>query len=79
MKNNHKTYLIFGVSKGLGKALTLTLPSSEDIVYGVSRTQPDYLNVSARRTTSCKIGVHSEGAVGQVLGYSHQGYGQGRS
>lgn len=46
MENNHKTYLIFGVSKGLGKALTLTLPSGEDIVYGVSRTQPEYLNKS---------------------------------
>jgi short-subunit dehydrogenase len=43
MKTNNKTYLIFGVSKGLGMALTLRLPSTEDIVYGVSRTQPLYL------------------------------------
>lgn len=39
----NKTYLIFGISKGLGKALTQTLPNDNDIVYGISRTKPDYL------------------------------------
>ncbi len=38
-----KTFLIFGISKGLGKAITLLLPAVEDRVYGVSRTEPGYL------------------------------------
>ncbi|MBV6647770.1 MAG: SDR family oxidoreductase [Cyclobacteriaceae bacterium] len=40
---DRKSYLIFGVSKGLGKALTKHLPSKDDVVYGISRTEPDYL------------------------------------
>lgn len=40
---NNKTYLIYGISKGLGKALTHLLPSADDQIYGVSRTQPSYL------------------------------------
>lgn len=36
-------YLIFGISKGFGKALAKYLPQKEDVVYGVSRTEPDYL------------------------------------
>ena len=36
-------YLIFGVSKGFGKALTKYLPQKQDVVFGVSRTEPDYL------------------------------------
>ena len=39
----NKTYLIFGISKGLGKVLTQTVPSDKDIVYGISRSKPDYL------------------------------------
>jgi len=39
----NSTYLIFGISKGLGQALTLALPNNEDIVYGVSRSKPTYL------------------------------------
>jgi len=38
-----KTYLIFGISKGLGKVLTQTVPNDKDIVYGISRSKPDYL------------------------------------
>ncbi|EEI93661.1 hypothetical protein HMPREF0765_0813 [Sphingobacterium spiritivorum ATCC 33300] len=40
---NH-TYLIYGISKGLGKALAKHLPKAEDQVYGISRSQPDYLH-----------------------------------
>lgn len=40
----NKTYLIYGISKGLGKALTLHLPDSSDQVFGISRSQPDYLH-----------------------------------
>jgi short-subunit dehydrogenase len=39
-----KTYLIFGISKGLGKALTQSIPNDKDTVYGISRTKPDYLD-----------------------------------
>ncbi len=42
MKN--KTYLIFGVSKGLGKALAQAIPTGKDIVYGISRSKPGYLD-----------------------------------
>lgn len=39
-----QTFLIYGISKGLGKALSKYLPKIDDLVYGISRTQPDYLN-----------------------------------
>ncbi len=39
-----QTFLIYGISKGLGKALSKYLPKKDDLVYGVSRTEPDYLN-----------------------------------
>lgn len=40
MNNLNKTFLIYGVSKGLGKAIVKTVPKSTDTIYGVSRTQP---------------------------------------
>ncbi|MCX2452561.1 SDR family NAD(P)-dependent oxidoreductase [Pedobacter sp. PLR] len=39
-----KTYLIYGISKGLGRALTELVPSANDQIYGVSRTKPPYLD-----------------------------------
>lgn len=39
-----KTYLIFGISKGLGKAITLNLPAAGDQIFGISRSKPNYLN-----------------------------------
>jgi len=42
-KMTNKTYLIFGISKGLGRALAQSVPTVKDIVYGVSRSKPDYL------------------------------------
>ncbi len=39
-----KNYIIFGVSKGLGKAITQQIPTLDDTVYGISRTAPEYLN-----------------------------------
>lgn len=45
-KNSTKTFLIYGVSKGLGKAITKFLPQKEDTVYGISRTKPDYIDAS---------------------------------
>ncbi len=38
-----KNYTIYGVSKGLGKAIVQQLPNSTDKVYGVSRSKPDYI------------------------------------
>lgn len=37
-----KTFLIYGVSKGLGKALVEGVPDQTDTVYGVSRTEPPF-------------------------------------
>ncbi len=37
-----KTYVIYGVSKGLGQAMLESLPGTEDQVYGISRSQPQY-------------------------------------
>jgi 3-oxoacyl-[acyl-carrier protein] reductase len=37
-----KNYLIFGISKGLGSAITKLIPSYSDTVYGISRTAADY-------------------------------------
>ena len=42
-KNSTKTFLIYGASKGLGKAITKFLPRKEDIVYGISRKKTDYI------------------------------------
>ncbi len=39
-----KTFLIFGISKGLGKALAKYLPNDRDATIGISRTKPDYLD-----------------------------------
>lgn len=39
-----KTYLIFGISKGLGKSITLNLPDEKDQVFGISRSEPSYLH-----------------------------------
>lgn len=39
-----KTYLIYGISRGLGKAITRHLPEKNDFVYGISRSEPSYLN-----------------------------------
>ena len=35
-----KTYVIYGVSKGLGHAILKSIPQPEDIVFGISRSQP---------------------------------------
>ena len=40
MDNLNTTFLIYGVSKGLGKAIVQAVPKPTDTIYGVSRTQP---------------------------------------
>lgn len=42
MAENNKTYLIYGASKGLGKAILKFLPGKNDKVFGISRTRPAY-------------------------------------
>jgi len=37
-----KNYLIYGISKGLGSAITKGIPFNDDTVYGISRTAADY-------------------------------------
>lgn len=47
MNNSNKTFLIYGVSKGLGKAIVQAVPKPTDTIYGVSRTQPqEMLNLN---------------------------------
>lgn len=41
MNSLSKTFLIYGVSKGLGKAIAKLIPNSIDTVYGVSRSAPE--------------------------------------
>jgi len=43
MTETNSTYLIYGVSKGLGRAILQFLPGKGDQVFGVSRTPPDPL------------------------------------
>lgn len=63
MDNSNKTFLIYGVSKGLGKAIVQTIPKATDTIYGVSRTQPqEILNLNWIRTDLSK----SEQAVSDV-------------
>lgn len=35
-----KKYLIYGISKGLGRALAQAIPQEQDVVFGVSRSKP---------------------------------------
>ncbi|ENW07190.1 SDR family oxidoreductase [Acinetobacter beijerinckii] len=63
MDNSNKTFLIYGVSKGLGKAIVQTIPKPTDTIYGVSRTQPQEIpNLNWIRTDLSK----SEQAVSDV-------------
>lgn len=39
-----KNFLVYGVSKGLGKALIEGIPSKQDTIYGVSRSLPAFVS-----------------------------------
>ncbi|HEF8773824.1 SDR family NAD(P)-dependent oxidoreductase [Providencia manganoxydans] len=39
-----KNFLVYGVSKGLGKALVEGIPSKQDTLYGVSRSCPPFVS-----------------------------------
>ncbi len=43
-----KNFLIYGISKGLGRAIALNIPTPNDYVFGISRTKPDYLDDSIK-------------------------------
>ena len=51
MAENKKTYLIYGVSKGLGKAILKFLPGKNDKVFGISRTRPAYTEATDNNNT----------------------------
>ena len=36
----NKTFLIHGISYGLGKALATLVPNDDDLIYGISRSTP---------------------------------------
>ena len=44
MYDSKKTYLVYGVSKGLGQAIIQTIPKPIDQIYGISRTMPKILH-----------------------------------
>lgn len=60
-----KTYLIYGVSKGLGKAMASKLPSENDIIYGVSRTKPLFFDGSNKRWIEADLSKPTQ-AVSQI-------------
>lgn len=47
LKTGDKTYLIFGISKGLGRAIALNLPNENDLIFGISRNEPNYLSANS--------------------------------
>jgi 3-oxoacyl-[acyl-carrier protein] reductase len=51
LAENKKTYLVYGVSKGLGKAIVKFLPARNDKVFGISRTRPAYPEATANSNT----------------------------
>lgn len=62
MNSLSKTFLIYGVSKGLGKAIAKLIPDSIDTVYGVSRSAPegiDNLNWISTDLSSSEDTVHT--------------------
>ena len=44
MTKINKTYLIYGVSRGLGQAIMHSVPKKTDKIYGISRSKPDTLD-----------------------------------
>ena len=40
MQSINKTFLIYGVSQGLGKAIATFAADSNDLIYGISRSEP---------------------------------------
>lgn len=61
MNTSSKNFLIYGVSKGLGKAILHSIPEAHDVVYGVSRSTPSKianLNWIEADLSSSEASVH---------------------
>ena len=69
MDNSNQTFLIYGVSKGLGKAIVQAVPKPTDIIYGVSRTQPQQIPnlnwICADLSKPEQAVSHVKGTIGQ--------------
>lgn len=78
MRPTQKTFLIYGVSKGLGKAIFNQLPVAEDRVFGVSRTKPDFLDAENTRHLWIKADLSdpkkARAAVKQTIGATEIDY-----
>lgn len=66
--NMAKTFLIYGVSKGLGKALVEGLPSTSDTIYGVSRSEPPFNNPQFHWIAADLSESHSASKIKQYMG-----------
>jgi short-subunit dehydrogenase len=61
VNTSSKNFLIYGASKGLGKAIIQSIPESNDVVYGVSRSTPSKmpnLNWIEADLSSSEASVH---------------------
>lgn len=61
MNVSTKNFLIYGISKGLGKAIIQSIPKPNDIIYGISRSVPiqiPNLNWIEADLSSTDIAVH---------------------
>lgn len=67
MRSTQKTFLIYGVSKGLGKAIFNQLPAAEDQVFGVSRTKPDFLDAENSRKIWVKADLSAPKSAGEAI------------
>lgn len=69
MDNSNKTFLIYGVSKGLGKAIVQAVPKPTDTIYGVSRSQPQQIPnlnwICADLSKPEQAVSHVKGTIGQ--------------
>jgi len=63
MNSLSKTFLIYGVSRGLGKAIVQSIPKATDKVYGVARSAPSNMK---NLTWICADLSSSENAVQKV-------------
>lgn len=62
-----KTCLIYGVSKGLGKALVEGFPEKADHIYGVSRSKPPFEHINFTWIPADLNDIHSANAIKQII------------
>lgn len=61
------TYIIYGVSKGLGKAIVKFLPGQDDKVFGISRTKPDFLQELTNHNIWIQADLSKPGQAAEVI------------